>query len=45
MDIVDMAIHPVFCQKSDFNGNSDFQNFVKLDPLQITAKKFLAKTC
>jgi hypothetical protein len=38
MDIVDMAIHPVFCQKSDFHGKSDFQNSQKLDPLQITAK-------
>jgi hypothetical protein len=26
MDIVDMAIRLVVCQKSDFHGNSDFQN-------------------
>jgi hypothetical protein len=26
-------------QKSDFHGNSDFQNHRKLDPLQKTAKK------
>jgi hypothetical protein len=25
MDIVDMAIHPVVCQKSVFHGNCDFQ--------------------
>jgi hypothetical protein len=37
--IVDMAIHRVFCQKSDFHGNSDFQNFQMLDSLQITEKK------
>jgi hypothetical protein len=41
--IVDMAIHAFVCQKSDFHRNSDFQNFQKLDPLQITAKKFQAK--
>jgi hypothetical protein len=39
MDIVGMAIHQVVCQKSDFHGNSDFQNSRKLDPLQKTAKK------
>ncbi len=39
VDIVDMAIHKVVCQKSDFLRNSDFQNSQKLDPLQITAKK------
>ncbi len=38
MDIVDMAIHPVVCQKSDFHKNSDFRNFQKLDHLQIPAK-------
>jgi hypothetical protein len=43
MDIVDMAIHPVVCQKSDFHGNSDIQNSQKLDPLQIQAKKFSPK--
>jgi hypothetical protein len=26
MNIVDMAIHLVICQKTDFHGNSDFQN-------------------
>jgi hypothetical protein len=39
MDIVEMAIRRVVCQKSDF------QNCQKLDPLQITAKKFQAKIC
>jgi hypothetical protein len=38
MDIVDMGIHPHVCQKSDFCGNSDFQNSPKLDPLKIPAK-------
>jgi hypothetical protein len=37
MDIVDIAIRQVVCQKSDWN--SDFQNSPKLDPLQIPAKK------
>jgi hypothetical protein len=32
MDIVDMAIHRVVCQKSDSHGNSVFQNSQKLDP-------------
>jgi hypothetical protein len=41
MDIVDMAI--VVCQKSDFHRNSDFQNYQKLNPLQIPEKKFLPK--
>jgi hypothetical protein len=45
MDIVDMAIHLVVCQKSDFHGNSDFQNSQKLYPFQITRKKFQAKMC
>jgi hypothetical protein len=39
LDIVDLAIHGVVCQKSDFHGNSDIQNFQKLSPLEITAKK------
>jgi hypothetical protein len=43
MDIIDMAIHPVVGQKSDFYGNSDFQISQKLDPLQKTAKKFRQK--
>jgi hypothetical protein len=43
MDIVDMATHRAVCQKSDFHGNSDLQNFQKLDPLQIIAKKFRSK--
>jgi hypothetical protein len=38
IDIVDMAIHRVDCQKSDFHGNSDFRNSQKLDPLHIPAK-------
>jgi hypothetical protein len=37
-DIVDMAVHPVVCQKSDFHGNSDFQNSQKLEPQQVPAK-------
>jgi hypothetical protein len=45
MDIVDMEIHRVVRQKSDFHGNSDFQNSQKLDPLQITAKKCQPKIC
>jgi hypothetical protein len=43
MDLVDLAIHRVVCQKSDFHGNSDIQNSRKLDPLEITAKKFRPK--
>jgi hypothetical protein len=43
LDIVDLAIHGVVCQKSDFRGNGDIQNSQKLDPLEITAKKFQAK--
>jgi hypothetical protein len=39
MNIVDMPIHPVVSQKSDFHGNSDFQNSQKLDPLQIPSTK------
>jgi hypothetical protein len=39
MDIVDLEIHGVVCQKSDFHGNSDIQNSQKLNPLEITAKK------
>jgi hypothetical protein len=45
MDFVEMAIHPVVCQKSDLLKNSDFQNSQKLDPLQIPAKIFKAKIC
>jgi hypothetical protein len=39
MYIVDLAIHIVVCQKSDFHGNSDIQNSQKLDPLDKTATK------
>jgi hypothetical protein len=39
LDIVDLAIHGVVCQKSDFHGNSDIQNSQRLDPLEITARK------
>jgi hypothetical protein len=39
LDIVDLAIHGVVSQKSDFHGNSDIQNPQKLDPLEITANK------
>jgi hypothetical protein len=45
MDLVDLEIHGVVCQKSDFHGNSDIQNSQKLDPLEITVKKFQAKIC
>jgi hypothetical protein len=38
MDLVDLAIHGVVCQKSDFHGNSDIKNSQKLDPLEITEK-------
>ncbi len=37
MDIVEMAIHPVVCQKSDF------QNSQNIDPLQMPAKNFRPK--
>jgi hypothetical protein len=43
MDISDMPIHPVVCQKSDFHGYCDFQSSQKLDALQIPAKKFTPK--
>jgi hypothetical protein len=43
LDIVDLAIHGVVCQKYDFHGNSNIQNSQKLDPIEITAKKFQAK--
>jgi hypothetical protein len=43
LDIVDMAIRPVVCQKSDLHGSSDFQNSQKLDPSQTTTKKIWAK--
>jgi hypothetical protein len=39
MGIVDMAIHQVFCQKSDFHGNGSFRNSQKLDHLQKQQKK------
>jgi hypothetical protein len=42
MDILDI-VHSDVCRKSDFHRNSDFQNFQKLDPLQISAKKIQAK--
>jgi hypothetical protein len=43
LDIVNLAIHGVACKKSDFHGNSDIQNSQKLDPIEITAKKFRPK--
>jgi hypothetical protein len=43
MDIVDMAIQQAVCLKSDIHGNSDLLNSQKLDPIQITAKKFRPK--
>jgi hypothetical protein len=39
MDIVDMAIRQVVCQKSDLHGKSDFQTSQRLDPLHIAAKE------
>jgi hypothetical protein len=39
MNIVDVAIHRAVCQKSDYHGNSDFQNSHQLVLLQITANK------
>jgi hypothetical protein len=41
LEIVDLAIRGVVCQKSDFHGNSDFQNYQKLDPLQIQFYPFM----
>jgi hypothetical protein len=38
MDIVDLAIHGVFCQKSDFHGNSDIPKFPKARPYEICKK-------
>jgi exo-beta-1,3-glucanase (GH17 family) len=40
---LNMAIHSVVCQKSDFHGNSDFRNFQKARPFTNTSKKVLAK--
>jgi hypothetical protein len=42
-DIVNMAIQPIVCQKSEFHINSDFRNSQKLDLLQIPAKNFCPK--
>jgi hypothetical protein len=39
MDIVDMAMGRVVCQKYDFHGNRYFQNSQKLDPLRICNSK------
>jgi hypothetical protein len=39
MDLVDLTIHRVVCQKSDLHGNSDIRNSQRLDPLEIKAKK------
>jgi hypothetical protein len=39
VDIIDLAVHGVVRQKSDFHGNSDIHNSQKLDPLEITAIK------
>jgi hypothetical protein len=39
MGLVDLAIHGVVCQKSDFHGNSDIQNSQKLDLLEIATTK------
>jgi hypothetical protein len=42
MDIVEIAIQQVVCQKFVFHGNGYFQKSQKLDPFQIPAKKFQA---
>jgi hypothetical protein len=39
MDIVDMAIPQVVCQKFGFHGNSDFQKFSKARPFTNKSKK------
>jgi hypothetical protein len=39
MDIVDMAIYQVVCQKSDSHRNSAFQNSKTQNPLLMSAKK------
>jgi hypothetical protein len=44
MDIIDMAIHPIICQKSDFHGKSFFQNSPK-KTFTNTRKKIEAKLC
>jgi hypothetical protein len=41
MDIVYKATHSVFCQKSDFHGNSNFEKFSKARPSTNTSKKIL----
>jgi hypothetical protein len=43
MNIIDVAIHLIVCQKPDFHRNIEFQSFQKLDLLQISEKKFEAK--
>jgi hypothetical protein len=50
LDIVDIAIHPVVCHKSDFaiavhkfHGNSDFLNSRKLDPYKYQQRYFEPK--
>jgi hypothetical protein len=43
LDIVDLTIYGAVCQKSDFHSNSDKHNSQKLDPIELTAKKFQAK--
>jgi hypothetical protein len=42
MQIVDMAIHSVVCQKSDFHRN---RNFPKARPFTNASKKNQAKIC
>jgi hypothetical protein len=44
LNIVDMAIHPVV-RKIRLSKKCDFQNSKKLDPIQITTKKFQARIC
>jgi hypothetical protein len=43
MDIVDMAIHSIVCQKSDCHGNGDFKNSQKLDSTKTSQKIFRSK--
>jgi hypothetical protein len=43
-DIVNIAIDPVACQKSDFYGNSDFPIPKSLTIYKYQSKKFHAKT-
>jgi hypothetical protein len=39
LNIVDLAIHGVVGQKTDFHGNREIQNSRRLDHLEIIANK------